>query len=160
MTGQPTSNWFKPRPPAGTRDRTSGGQPRVPADVPRSGSPYQRQQSQGHEPAQRGQWGGSPGAAGQPWGLGGEAPEPASGGLTGAGLPVRVPQANGAPSGQPAPSRGSDSRLASAATAPLPAPPTLPRRSPEAARSRLSGFQHGTRRAEAQASRSGEGPDR
>ncbi len=161
MTGQPTPNWFKPRLPSGGQDRTPGGQPRVPSDVPRSDSRYQRQASQGQEPEQRGQWGSQQDAVDQPWGLAGEAPEPVSGGTTGAGLPVRVPQANRVPSGQPAgAAHGHDSRLSGATTAPLPAPPAVQRRSPEAARSRLSGFQHGTRRAEAHGPRSGEGSDR
>jgi len=160
MTGQSTSNWFRPRPPVGGQDRTSGGQPRVPSGASRSDSSYQRQVSGGQEPDQRGQWGSQQGAFGQPWGLG-EAPEPVSGGTTGAGLPVRVPQANRVQSGQPAGAdQGQDPRLAGTTTAPLPAPPSGQRRSPEAARSRLSGFQHGTRRAEAQAPRSGEGSGR
>ena len=158
MTGQPTSNWFKPRLPAGGQDRTSGGQPRIPSGASRSDSSYQRQAPGGQE---SGQWGSQQGAFGQPWGLG-EAPEPVSGGTTGAGLPVRVPQANRVQGGQPAGAgQGHDPRLAGTTTAPLPAPPGGgQRRSPEAARSRLSGFQHGTRRAEAQAPRSGEGSGR
>jgi signal transduction histidine kinase len=160
MTGQPTSNWFRPRQPAGSQDRTSGGQPRVPSGAPRSDSSYQRQAPGGPEPEQRGQWGSQQGPFGQPW-LAAEAPEPVSGGTTGAGLPVRVPQANRVPSGHSAGAgQERDPRLAGATTAPLPAPPSAQRRSPEAARSRLSGFQHGTRRAEAQAPRSGEGSGR
>jgi hypothetical protein len=40
------------------------------------------------------------------------------------------------------------------------APATLPQRSPELARSRLSGFQRGARRAEGQAPHAGERTDR
>jgi len=160
MTGQPTSNWFKPRQPSGGQDQTPGGQPRVPSGAPRSDSSYQRQAAAGQEPEQRGQWGSQSGAFGQPLGFG-EAPEPVSGGTTGAGLPVRVPQANRASSGQHGGAgNGHDPRLAGTTTAPLPAPPGGQRRSPEAARSRLSGFQHGSRRAEGQAPRSGEGSGR
>jgi signal transduction histidine kinase len=161
MTGQ-ASNWFKPRQPEGGQDRAPGGQPRVPSGAPRPDASYQRQASGGQEPEQRGNWGGQPGAAGQSWGgFGGEAPEPVSGGTTGAGLPVRVPQANRVGGGHSAEAgHGQDPRLAGSTTAPLTAPPTVQRRSPDAARSRLSGFQHGSRRAEAQAPRSGEGSDR
>jgi signal transduction histidine kinase len=161
MTGQSTSNWFNPRRTSGGQDLTSGGQPRVPSGAPRSDSSYQRQASGGQEPEQRGQWGSQQGAPGQPWALASEAPEPVSGGTTGAGLPVRVPQANRAPGGQSAGAgHGQEPRLAGATTAPLAAPPSAQQRSPEAARSRLSGFQHGTRRAEARAPRSGEGSGR
>jgi hypothetical protein len=96
---------------------------------------------------------------------------PVHGDHTAAGLPVRVPRANlipgsagshragsGATSrprdGRPADSRPADghgAQAASAARAP---------RSPELARSRLSGFQRGTRRAKGQKPRAGEGADR
>jgi hypothetical protein len=97
--------------------------------------------------------------------------DPVHGDHTHAGLPVRVPRANlipgsagghragsGAtsrpPDGRPADSRPADGRgtqAASAARAP---------RSPELARSRLSGFQRGTRRAKGQKPHAGEGADR
>jgi hypothetical protein len=92
--------------------------------------------------------------------------DPVRGDHTAAGLPVRVPRANlipgsagghragsGAtsrpPDGRPADGRGA--QAASAARAP---------RSPELARSRLSGFQRGTRRAKGQTPHAGEGADR
>jgi hypothetical protein len=99
------------------------------------------------------------------------APEPASGGTTGAGLPLRVPQSNRLRGGREAVAAHGPG-LAEAGTIPLPAPHgapragvpeatvPLPKRTPEAARSRLAGFQHGTRRAEARAPRAGEGMDR
>ena len=96
---------------------------------------------------------------------------PVRGDHTAAGLPVRVPRANliagsagghragsGAtsrpPDGRPADSRPADGRGAQAASAAR-AP-----RSPELARSRLSGFQRGTRRAKGQTPHAGEGADR
>jgi signal transduction histidine kinase len=97
--------------------------------------------------------------------------DPVRGDHTAAGLPVRVPRANlipgsagghragsGAtsrpPDGRPADSRPADGRGAQAASA------TRAPRSPELARSRLSGFQRGTRRAKGQTPRAGEGADR
>jgi hypothetical protein len=97
--------------------------------------------------------------------------DPVRGDHTTAGLPVRVPRANlipgsagghragsGAtsrpPDGRPADSRPADGRGAHAASAAR-AP-----RSPELARSRLSGFQRGTRRAKGQTPHAGEGADR
>ena len=97
--------------------------------------------------------------------------DPVRGDQTAAGLPVRVPRANliagsagghragsGAtsrpPDGRPADSRPADGRGAQAASAAR-AP-----RSPELARSRLSGFQRGTRRAKGQTPHAGEGADR
>ena len=97
--------------------------------------------------------------------------DPVHGDHTPAGLPVRVPRANlipgsagghragsGAtsrpPDGRPADSRPADGRGAQAASAAR-AP-----RSPELARSRLSGFQRGTRRAKGQKPHAGEGADR
>ena len=97
--------------------------------------------------------------------------DPVRGDHTAAGLPVRVPRANlipgsagghragsGAtsrpPDGRPADSRPADGRGAQAASSAR-AP-----RSPELARSRLSGFQRGTRRAKGQSPHAGEGADR
>jgi signal transduction histidine kinase len=101
--------------------------------------------------------------------------EPVRGDHTAAGLPVRVPRANlipgsagghragsgvtsRAPAGRPsdrrpAAARPGDSRGAQAA------PAARAPRSPELARSRLSGFQRGTRRAKGQTPRAGEGAD-
>src|SRR5690349_5882812 len=97
--------------------------------------------------------------------------DPIHGDHTAAGLPVRVPRANlipgsagghragsGAtsrpPDGRPADGRPADGRGAQAASAGR-AP-----RPPELARSRLSGFQRGTRRAKGQEPQAGEGADR
>jgi signal transduction histidine kinase len=119
-TGQPTSNWFRPRAVVDGEARTTGWRhPQFSA-----------------------------------------APESESAGVTGAGLPQRVPRSP----------RVLEHQQAQAVTAPLPTQPQqqpqqpqqAPQavRSPEAARSRLGGFQHGSRRAEAQATRAGEGTDR
>ena len=95
---------------------------------------------------------------------------PVRGDHTSAGLPVRVPRANlipgsaggghragggsRPPDGRPGDSRPSDSRGAQAA------PAARAPRSPELARSRLSGFQRGTRRAKGHTPRAGEEADR
>jgi signal transduction histidine kinase len=72
-----------------------------------------------------------------------------------AGMPVRVPHANLLPGsvdgGQRAAGRPGDGHGGQA---------TLPQRSPELARSRLSGFQRGARRAEGQTPHAGERADR
>jgi signal transduction histidine kinase len=113
------------------------------------------------------------------WNIGGRRPadivaDPVQGDQTSAGLPLRVPKANlipgsapgarngggaagaGAPGGGTGlPSRrGGNGNEANSLTAPL------PQRSPDMARSRLSGFQRGARRAESQPPRAGEGTDR
>ncbi|HEX3963034.1 MAG TPA: nitrate- and nitrite sensing domain-containing protein [Trebonia sp.] len=140
-TVRPASNWFRPRP------ATSG---------------QVAWQGTGREQAVPVQ----PGWA---------APRPASGGMTTAGLPSRVPQASRASSDRQPDSR--DSGRPEAMTSPLasphgsgpipPVPPAstprnapLPQRSPEAARSRLAGFQRGARRAEERIPRAGEGAER
>jgi signal transduction histidine kinase len=134
-TAQPTSNWFR-------HPQAASGQ------VPEQGA-----------------WRDQPGPVPPGW----AAPQPASGGMTTAGLPSRIPRAS-----RVSPDRQPDSREAGpeAATAPLPSPyatgpsatgprnPPLPQRSPEAARSRLAGFQHGSRRAEGQTPRAGKGAER
>jgi len=91
---------------------------------------------------------------------------PVPGDQTSAGLPTRVPGANlfhRPPGGGPlADRRAPGQRAADAGTEPLmpprPAPPQ--RRSPERARTRLSGFQLGSREAEAGAPSAGEGASR
>jgi signal transduction histidine kinase len=112
------------------------------------------------------------------WNTGGRRPadivaDPVQGDQTSAGLPLRVPKANlipgsapgarnggstpgaGAPGGTGLPSRlGGNGNEANTLAAPL------PQRSPDMARSRLSGFQRGARRAESQPPRAGEGTDR
>ena len=74
-----------------------------------------------------------------------------------AGMPVRVPHANllpgSADSGQRAASWPADAHEGQT-------PAVLPQRSPETARSRLSGFQRGARRAEGQTPYAGERTDR
>jgi signal transduction histidine kinase len=78
--------------------------------------------------------------------------DPVRGDYTPAGLPMRVPQANllpGSVRGRHAAS-GETSHLADGTDAQAPAS-ARPRRSPEMARSRLSGFQRGVRRAQDQA---------
>ena len=126
-------------------------------------------------PADGGWRAGDDGWAGRRWAEGKHAAQivadPVHGDHTPAGLPVRVPRANlipgsvgghragsGAtsrpPDGRPADSRPADGRGAQAASA------TRAPRSPELARSRLSGFQRGTRRAKGQKPHAGEGADR
>ena len=87
---------------------------------------------------------------------------------TTAGLPKRVPRANLIPGsvggGRHADGRGpgrpADGRNGRDGSAPA-APQPEPQRSPEMARSRLSGFQRGARRAaEGQIPQTGEGADR
>ena len=113
--------------------------------------------------------GGSLGSGTDSWGItrnpGELAADPVHGEETSAGLPMRVPKANlipgsaagaqpaGAGSGRTAARPGSTQESQT-----LSAP--LPQRSPELARSRLSGFQRGARRAEGQTPRAGEGTDR
>jgi signal transduction histidine kinase len=88
--------------------------------------------------------------------------DPVRGEGTVAGLPVRVPRANLIP-GSVSGGRQADSRVTSrpadghAASTPT---ASRPPRSPEMARSRLSGFQRGTRRAEGHTPRTAEGADR
>jgi signal transduction histidine kinase len=87
--------------------------------------------------------------------------DPVRGGGDVAGLPVRVPQANLIP-GSAGRGRQADirvtSRPADGHEAQTPAA-SRPQRTPEMARRRLSGFQHGTHRAEGQAPRTAEGAD-
>ena len=88
--------------------------------------------------------------------------DPVRGDGTVAGLPVRVPQANLIPGsaggGRPAYNHVT-SRPADGHQALTPAA-SRPHRSPEMARSRLSGFQRGTHRAEGHTPRTAEGADR
>jgi hypothetical protein len=76
-----------------------------------------------------------------------------------AGMPVRVPHANLLPGSADGGQRSASQNTASHNTSGQlaggyegSAPSGLPQRSPETARSRLSGFQRGARRAEDQAS--------
>jgi signal transduction histidine kinase len=93
--------------------------------------------------------------------------EPASSEQTASGLPVRVPRANmppGAGGGGGGEAGTTDSqaaaprRVAGSGHGPANGGHALPRRSPEQARSRLAGFQRGTRRAEGQGGSSGQAP--
>jgi signal transduction histidine kinase len=76
------------------------------------------------------------------------APAPVQGGMTSAGLPARIPQANRIQG---------FSRLEENAAPQRPAAPAA--QSAEAARARLGGLQRGTRRAEQRIPRAGEGAD-
>jgi signal transduction histidine kinase len=77
--------------------------------------------------------------------------DPVRGGDTAAGLPTRVPRANLIP-GSAGGAAQADGRVSDQAAGNQARTPTaLPVRSPELARSRLSGFQRGARRAEGQA---------
>ncbi|MGD0555496.1 MAG: nitrate- and nitrite sensing domain-containing protein [Streptosporangiaceae bacterium] len=82
---------------------------------------------------------------------------PVRGDRTVAGMPVRIPRANFVPGSadgdQPVTGRSADGYEGQTPTA-------LRQRSPDMARSRLSGFQRGSRRAEGQAPRTGEGAGR
>ncbi len=88
--------------------------------------------------------------------------DPVRGDSTAAGLPVRVPRANllpGSAGGGSQADSGVTSRPADGHEPQAPAA-SRPQRSPEMARSRLSGFQRGARRAEGQTPRTAEGADR
>jgi signal transduction histidine kinase len=93
--------------------------------------------------------------------------ERTNGDHSGAGLPVRVPKASRGPgSGQPdGPVAGLPARTPGGSAAGPGSPVTglgggnpLPQRSPDQARSRLAGFQRGTRRAEGQGGGGGKAP--
>ena len=171
---QPVSNWFR----AGARTSAAEGE-----NGAGNGHGLGAADA-GHPPGTAAQSAGTPGAAGAPgWGAAtggwssGRNPadivaDPVLGDQTAAGLPMRVPQANlipGSPAGAP---QGGDGQAAvgqwdqgsqpgarsGSEAQPLSAP--LPR-SADLARSRLSGFQRGARRAESQAKhRAGDGADR
>jgi signal transduction histidine kinase len=122
----------------------------------------------------RGQQGAAPGTAGDDampagtagWAEGRQAAQiiadPIRGESTLAGLPVRLPRANLIP-GSAAGGRQAGGRVAGyPAESRETQTPGMSRqpRSPETARSRLSGFQRGARRAESQTPRTGEGAER
>src|SRR5487761_287518 len=141
-----------------------------PALEGRAASGWFRGGQDGTGPAVAGTLGGQDGAFAPDWGTGADPAanfgEPSHTDQTAAGLPVRVPRANmppgagagggGAPDGQAGPLRAAGSGRAAGN---VPGSPksghTLPRRSPDQARSRLAGFQRGTRRAEGQGGGSG-----
>jgi signal transduction histidine kinase len=137
-----------------------GGQPSI--GQPGIGQPGIGQPGGGQPGAGQPGGGGDGGTGGWPAGRnpGDVAAEPVHGEETAAGLPMRVPKANlipgsaaGAGNGRAARGTGSNQEAQT-----LSAP--LPQRSPDMARSRLSGFQRGARRAEGQPPRAGEGTDR
>ncbi len=143
-TDSATSGWFHSHRTSDTPSAGNGVTP--PAAAPQTGG------------------GGSSGADG--WAEGKHAAQiiadPVRGDGTVAGLPTRVPRANLIP-GSAGAGRSANSRATSRpADGHQPQTPTSPRphRSPEMARSRLSGFQRGARRAEGQTPRTAEGADR
>ena len=142
--GSATSSWFRSRRTSATPAAGNGGTP-----------PETAPQTEGD---------GSSGA--DRWAEGRHAAQiiadPVRGDGTVAGLPTRVPRANLIP-GSAGGGRSADSRVTSRpADGHQPQTPAAPRphRSPEMARSRLSGFQRGARRAEGQTPRTAEGADR
>ena len=139
-----TSAWFSSRRPTATPAAGNGGTP--PGAAPQAGD------------------GGLSGI--DAWAEGRHAAQiiadPVRGDSTAAGLPVRVPRANLLP-GSAGGGRQADSGVTSRpADGHQPRTPAAsrPQRSPEMARSRLSGFQRGARRAEGQTPRTAEGADR
>ena len=102
------------------------------------------------------------------WQGGQTASPPVHGDQTSAGLPVRIPQANifpGTASGMPVRDAGAAGGMPASRQAPTdhqrehptgPQPVSLPQRSADQARSRLSGFQLGSREAENRTPRAGE----
>jgi hypothetical protein len=183
---QPVSNWFRtrqstPGSPAGA-GTTGGALAGTGAGTPAAEGGNGEGNGHGPGAADAGHPSGtavrSAGEPGAPWAPGwgpatgglssGRNPadivaDPVRGDQTPAGLPLRVPQANlipgaadgqwsqGSPASQPGPRSGSEAQPLSA---PLP-------RSADLARSRLSGFQRGARRADTQAQhRAGDGAER
>jgi signal transduction histidine kinase len=139
-----TSSWFSNRRPSATPAAGNGGTP--PGAAPQAGN------------------GALSGTNG--WAEGRHAAQviadPVRGDSTAAGLPVRVPRANllpGSAGGGRQADSGVTSRPADGHGPQTPAA-SRPQRSPEMARSRLSGFQRGARRAEGQIPRKAEGADR
>jgi signal transduction histidine kinase len=143
-TATATANLFRSRRPSATGTARAGGVP--PGAAPEAG-------------------GGRPSGT-DGWAEGQQAAkivaDPVRGDDTVAGLPVRIPQANLIP-GSAAGGRHENSRVTSRPANSHEAQPSAalrPERSAEMARSRLSGFQRGTRRAEGHTPRTGEGADR
>jgi signal transduction histidine kinase len=146
-----TSEWFRRHRPPATGPAGNGGQP-----------------GQGGQPgsfAAAAQAGSQQSFGTDRWAEGRRAAQivadPVRGDRTTAGLPMRVPRANLLPG-----SAGGAHRASSAGGRPAvghePQVPAAPRsqRSPDIARSRLSGFQSGVRRAKSETTRAGEGADR
>ncbi|HTZ25896.1 MAG TPA: nitrate- and nitrite sensing domain-containing protein [Streptosporangiaceae bacterium] len=170
---QPTSNWFR------SRHTALGAQARMPANgtVNEHGSGNGNGNGEavgGTAPAIPGwQPGGWAAADAGSLGTGGRRPadivaDPVQGNQTPAGLPLRVPRANLIPGSAPGIRNGGGggdgnglaaSRLGGSSNETQTLSPPLPQRSPDMARSRLSGFQRGARRADSQEPRAGEGTD-
>jgi signal transduction histidine kinase len=149
---QAVSNWFRSR-------HTAMSAARMPVNAYSGGNEQEA-------PAQQGGWGPEPGGLT----AGGRRPadivaEPVLGEQTASGLPMRIPKANLIPgSANAARGPGGDAGVTASlgeeggSQPPARSEPPL-QRSPELARSRLSGFQRGARRAEGQI-QAGEGADR
>jgi len=139
-----TSSWFSSQRPSATPAAGNGGTP--PGAAPQAG---------GDRPSGTDAWAEGRHAAQI-------IADPVRGDSTAAGLPVRVPRANllpGSAGGGRQADSGVTSRPADGHEPRTPAA-SRPQRSPEMARSRLSGFQRGARRAEGQTPRTAEGADR
>jgi signal transduction histidine kinase len=154
-SAQAPSGWFRPKRRSPASALAAGRPALVPDQAlrPSNGG----SQAGGWQAAGHGDW--------QPFQ---RAPEPTGNGTTGAGLPMRVPQAHRMPSnGWEAPETAHEARTTAVTAPQVLSAPSGPRsaessgpRSAEMARSRLRGFQHGSRRAEAGLPREGEGAGR
>jgi signal transduction histidine kinase len=155
------SNWFRSRRPGAARTAGNGGGPLAANGTAGNGGGPPEAAPLAAAP----QAGGGRPSGSDVWAEGRQAAQiiadPVRGDRTVAGMPVRVPRANLLP-GSAGGGRHADSRVNSrpADSHEAQTPAALQRRSPETARSRLSGFQSGTRRAEGQTPRTGEGADR
>jgi signal transduction histidine kinase len=156
-----TSNWFRSRRPAAAGTAGNGGVPLAANGTAGNGGGPPEAALQASLP----QAGDAKPSGSDVWADGRQAAQiiadPVRSDRTVAGMPVRVPRANLLP-GSAGGGRHADSRVNSrpADGHEAQTPTALQRRSPETARSRLSGFQRGTRRAEGQTPRTGEGADR
>jgi signal transduction histidine kinase len=140
------SDWFRDRQPSGTDTPGNGN-----GDGPDPTAPPEAVRQVDSDSLPGTDW----------WAEGRQAAQivadPVRGDHTAAGLPTRVPQANLIP-GSAGGSRQAGGRAADGHIAPAQA--AARQRSPELARSRLSGFQRGARRAQGQTPRTQEGADR
>jgi hypothetical protein len=143
-----TSDWFRSRRPSVTDPAGNGG-----------GSPG----GQSGSFAAAAQAGGQRSFGTGGWAEGRQAAQivadPVRGDRTTAGLPMRVPRANLLPGSAGGAHRAGAPSRAAAHVPQVPAAPRPPR-SPDIARTRLSGFQSGVRRAKSDTTRAGEGADR
>jgi signal transduction histidine kinase len=150
---------------------SNGGGQGNPALEGRTASGWFRGGQDGNGRPAAGTLGGQDGGFAPDWGPGTDPAatfsEPSHTDQTASGLPVRVPRANmppGASGGGPSDGQAGPPRAAGSGTAAGKGPGsansghTLPRRSPDQARSRLAGFQRGTRRAEGQGGSGGQAP--